>query len=320
MIRLGAMAMLIWLSAVVCVLAQFLPASEVEISSTKFTDEQFLHGEAASAEPVNLRSTLKLLDAPDAHPIVILLHGSDGYDSSAVNGWRSRLSDMGYATLRIDSFGRRGVSQISTDLSAVSQFAQIYDAYRAVELLATDPRVDAERVVLMGFSRGGTAVLYAGLKRFHDLYGPKAGRIVGYVPFYPACNFELVGGLEPVAAPIREFHGGADDWTSSAVCKDYVGRLKGLGADVDMTVYDGARHAFDASLAKAPFTNDTAQRSFDCMRVELNGVLLNRDTGEPFSYSDECVTTGPTVQFDPVASDEATAAVADLLQQWLGNP
>lgn len=318
LVLLGLWLTLVWSSAA---MAQFLPLETIEIPSVRFSDSEFLTGAAASGAPVQLTATLKLPEGAGPHPVVVLLHGSDGVESSAVNGWRNALTAMGYATLRLDSFGGRGIKQISTDQAAVSQFSQIYDTYRVVEVLGADPRVAADRVVVMGFSRGGTAALYGGLARFHELYGPASGAIAAYLPFYAACNFELTRGLETVAAPIRQFHGADDDWTSPAVCKSYVERLKTVGADVEMTVYEGARHAFDASLAYLPFRANDAQRSFDCMRIEgEGGVLLNRDTGKPFSYADACVTLGPTVQYNKAATAAAVAAVKTLLAAVVGAP
>lgn len=313
----------LWLSLVwsTMAMAQFLPLETIEIPSVRFTDSEFLTGAAASGTPVKLSATLKLPEGAGPHPVVLLLHGSDGVESSAVNGWRNALSGMGYATLRLDSFGGRGIKQISTDQAAVSQFSQIYDSYRVVEVLGADPRIAADRFVVMGFSRGGTAALYGSLARFHELYGPASGTIAAYLPFYAACNFELTRGLETVAAPIREFHGADDDWTSAAVCQTYIERLKAAGADVEMTVYEGARHAFDASLAYLPFRANDAQRSFDCMRIEgEGGVLLNRDTGKPFSYADACVTLGPTVKYDKAATEAAIATVKTLLTTTVGAP
>lgn len=266
-----------------------------------------------------LKATLVLRDTNEPQPVVILLHGSDGADSSAVNGWRSALQAMGYATLRLDSFGRRGLSSIGADLAAASSFTQIYDAYRVVEQLSADPRIDPERFVMMGFSRGGIASLYGSLKRFHELYGPKTGRVAGYLPFYPSCNFELIRGNDLVDAPVREFHGSADDGSSAETCKAYIDGLAAAGADIEMTIYEGARHAFDASLARFLVKDDQAQHSFDCMRIEgTGGVLLNRDTGEPFSYADACVGLGATYQYDKVATEAAVAAVKVFLAEKIG--
>ena len=120
---------------------------------------------------------------------------------------------------------------------------------------------------------------------------------------FRACNFELKGGLDHVAAPLREFHGSDDDWTSAATCKAYIDQLKAAGADAEMSIFEGARHAFDTSLAKALVKVDDAQSSFGCMRVEDdNGDLVNADTGKLFTYADACVTMGPTVQYNEAAT------------------
>jgi dienelactone hydrolase len=301
--------------------AEFLPDEILSFQSRTFSDAEFLSGKAVAGQPTTLKASLRLPSSAGRHPVIILMHGSDGKDSSAVNGWRSALLKLGYANLRIDHFTGRGEGAIGGDLGAISSFAQVYDAYRAIELLATDDRIDGDRVVLMGFSRGGIAALYAGLLRFQALYGPQAGRSVGYLSFYPACNFELGRGLETDGMPIRHFHGAADDQTSAAVCSAYIKALAGAGADARSFIYPGALHAFDASLARRPFRDDDVQYSHDCMRVEGDGgVLLNRDTGAPFSYADACVGQGSTVQFDPEATAAALATVTQLLADWIGPP
>jgi dienelactone hydrolase len=301
--------------------AQFLPSETVQFGSTEFSDQQFLNGSAPAAEPVTLKGLLLLRDTAEPQPVVILLHGSDGPDSSATNGWRSAIKAMGYGTLTLDSFSGRGLGSIGDDLAAASSFTQVYDAYRVVEQLSADPRIDPDRFVMMGFSRGGIASLYASLARFHEAYGPVAGQIAGYLPFYPSCNFELKRGTELVDAPVREFHGSADDGSSPAVCKAYIDSLAAAGADIEMTIYEGARHAFDASLARFVYTADDTQHSFDCMRVEgEDGVLLNQDTGQPFSYADACVRLGPTYQYDKAATEAAVVAVKGLLADWVGPP
>ncbi|MET0436708.1 MAG: hypothetical protein ABW043_04375 [Devosia sp.] len=53
------------------------------------------------------------------------------------------------------------------------------------------------------------------------------------------------------------------------------------------------------------------------MRIEAEGVLLNRDTGKTFTYGDACVTTDPHVKSDPAAFALAQDAVAAFLAQAL---
>ena len=101
----------------------------------------------------------------------MLLHGSGGI-SSYVTDWESDYNALGMGTFIVDSFSGRGIVNTNVDQFVLGRLAMVFDAYRALELLANHPRVDASRIVLMGFSRGGQSALYASVKRLHDSYGP----------------------------------------------------------------------------------------------------------------------------------------------------
>ena len=74
-------------------------------------------------------------------------------------------------------------------------------------MLAKHPRVDPERIALMGFSRGGQGVLYASVERFHKLWNESGVQPAAYVAFYPDCATTYRGNAAVVAKPIRIFHG-----------------------------------------------------------------------------------------------------------------
>lgn len=184
-----------------------------------------------------------------------------------------------------------------------------------MEVLAAHPKIDGSRVAVMGFSRGGNTALYSVLARFQKSFGPKEGRIVAHLPFYPACNFELVGQLDVASAPIREFHGADDDWTLAASCRAYIDRLADAGHDAQMTIYPSALHAFDSPRNPARHADSSWQTSRNCLRREEDGRLINAATGKPFTYADAGVEYGPSAQYNDAAATAAQVAVKAFLTE-----
>ena len=83
----------------------------------------------------------------------------------------------------VDGFTGRGLTQVSTDQALLGRLNFILDIYRGLDALAKHPRVDPQRVALMGFSRGGQAALYASLKRFHKTWNKSGIEFAAYLPF-----------------------------------------------------------------------------------------------------------------------------------------
>jgi dienelactone hydrolase len=287
----------------------------IEVPSRTISDQDFLRGDDTSATPVTLTGNLSGPDREERQPVVILLHGTDGPRSGAAGNWRRYLNGIGVTTLVLDSYTGRGLTRVSTNQGSFGQFTQIYDVYRAADVLAAHPRIDGSRVALMGFSRGGTAALYAAMTRFREAFGPEHAAIVAHLPFYPACNFALVGELQVADVPIREFHGADDDWTPAAPCRGYIARLRAAGADAVMTEYPGALHGFDNNANPAYYSDDNDQTSRNCFRREENGRLVNAATGAPFTYQDACVEYGPSSQYNDAAATAAQAEVKSILAE-----
>ena len=290
------------------------------IPSLTLTDAQFLRGDKAAGVPAELSAVLQLPGGiPGPLPAVVLLHGSGGYGSGSVDSWVDTLQPLGIATLALDSFHGRGFERTTYDQAQLGLLAMVYDVYRSVEVLASDPRIDPGRIAVMGFSRGGTAVLRASMKRFQRLYGPGSTRIAAFLAFYPGCNLSLAEELGIGDAPIRLFQGADDDWTLAAPCLDYANRLRLAGGDVEMIQYPGALHNFDIiDLGPEPTRIEKGQNAARCELREANTQIVNAETGAAFTWRDPCVKLGATIAYNDAAYQAAKADVSAFLVKVFG--
>jgi dienelactone hydrolase len=291
------------------------PTARIELHhfiSRTVTDEQFLRG-SAEGKPATLGGELRLPSGTGRIPVVILVHGSAGIGAN-VDRWAKELNGLGVGAFLLDCFTGRGITQTITDQSLLGGLTMIVDAYRALELLSNHVRIEASRIALMGFSKGGFVALYASLKRFHHMHGPANAEFIAHIPFYPQCNTAYIEDELVSDRPIRLFHGTADDYVSIAPCRNYVERLRRAGKDVQLTEYAGAGHAFDNPLySPARFLPDAVTTNH-CLREELpGGEIVDRQTRQPFDWNDPCVKRGATVNYDALATANATEAVRDFL-------
>jgi dienelactone hydrolase len=157
-----------------------------------------------------------------------------------------------------------------------------------------------------------TTLLCGPERRFQDLHGPTKTRIAAHLSFYPACNIQFIDELDVADAPIREFHGSADDQTLAAPCRDYIARLNAAGRDAVMTEYPGAHHGFDIPGA---LFNPSAQTSRNCQRREEDGKIVNVATNKPFTSNDACMELGSTERYDKAAAEAAQAEVKKFLTE-----
>lgn len=196
-----------------------------------------------SSSSVELTGYLLRPSGDKPAPAVVSLHGCGGLFNRQRElarrhaDWAERFAAEGYVVLFPDSFGSRGVQSIcDTRERQIRARDRGADAAAAADWLAEQPFVDPQRIAVLGWSNGGSSVLWA----IAGANKPKSGEWRVAIAFYPGCRIpsestEWAPRFKPYV-----LIGSADDWTPPEPCR----RLAERNA-VLLIEYPGAVHAFD---------------------------------------------------------------------------
>jgi dienelactone hydrolase len=191
--------------------------------------------------------------APAPAPAIVALHGCGGVFTrtggfnARETDWAKRWAAAGYAVLFPDSFGSRGLGpQCQVVNRQVVPRMRAGDAATAADWLAAQPFVDKTRLALIGWSHGGSTVLWTVRTGFK----PAIADFKLAVAFYPGCRvLAEQPALWAPRLPLTILMGSADDWTPPEPCRALDARLGPTGnktAGWRYIEYAGAFHGFDA--------------------------------------------------------------------------
>lgn len=293
-----------------------------------------------TGEPVNITGHLFLpasATEKDKVPAVILVHGSGGIYEAMLDYWPKQFNGAGYAVLALDTFGPRGVKSTAEDQSQVPFAADVADAFSALKLMASHPRIDASRIAVMGFSRGGIATWRTAVERIIAAQStaqklPAGLRFAAHIPVYSGgCVgvFRLI--VKPGVfskSPMLWVHGDADDYAAMGPCRDYAEKINQAGTPAEFVAIAGARHKFDMDEQRRIDVRN-AQRTLDSCPIEVDIETLysyDRTTGQRLTgtaYADtlksQCAATGATVEGDRKSRDKAAQAILAFLRKTFGR-
>ena len=285
--------------------------------SMNLTGDQFLRGE--QGKPVVLAGELRIpRPGTDKFPAVILMHTSSGI-APHLDKWAQELNSLGVAAFLLDSASGRGMVNFATDPPNLSYLQLMVDAFRALDMLAQHPRIDPNRIAVMGFSMGALPAVYSSNERFWKLYGSANVQFAAHIGVYGSCNTVFRGEEKVTGKPIRLFKGTLDDFGLIEPCREYVSRLKQAGADVVLAEYPGAYHFYDWPNFKEPVNLPQAPSRRNCLMVEKEGgQVLDVKTGKPYDPNVSCTEKGGTLAYNEAATMATTAAVKELLTTTFG--
>jgi dienelactone hydrolase len=296
-------------------------------SWTPKTTPDLLKGNAQN-ERTDIVGHLFLPKGSDKVPAVILLHGSGGLYKAMLDYWPKQFTAAGIAVFSVDSFGPRGLKSVAEDQSLVPAAADLADAFAALKLMASHPRVDASRIAVMGFSRGGMNAWRTAVERIIAAQKlPDDLRFAAHVPVYAGgCNGQFRLVVKPGVfskAPMLWIHGDADDYTPIGPCQDYADKIGKAGTPVEFLVLKGARHKFDDETLRLLKLPKVQRAVADCpleLDIETfaaydrtNGERLRGDAYQ--AVLKKCVALGASVEGNTAARDKAAQATLAFLKK-----
>lgn len=255
-------------------------------------------------------------------PAMVVVHGSSGVLKNEWE-WAERMNALGIASFVIDNFTGRDVGETATDQSRLSTMADVAGALAALRLLATHPAIDANRIGVIGFSRGGLVALSSALEPIRRAVIDDDLRFAAHIPVYPGCSIPYVSAHLD-GSPILMLLGGKDDYTPAAACVSYAEGLRAKGASVAVVVYPNAYHGFD-SVGRPKFdARRTTVRNCHGV-IDLDTLTFTMQKGSQTASGEaaaaelkDCTEHGVTLGGDPEAREKAPLDVAAFLKSTFG--
>jgi dienelactone hydrolase len=232
-------------------------------------------------------------EGPGPFPTALLYSGCDGPHDN-LDRWGAMLNARGWAALIIDSHGPRGY--LDFDVWRLICAGQLFmGSERAADVLVSMydarrmPFVDRERLVLIGSSHGGWAVmeLFAfeaasqlpfGLAALpSDMAEEPLDGVVGTILVYPYCGpgnrSRRSGWSHP--APVLFLLSGNDLIAPAEHCLDVAEMLSKRGIPVETIVFDHVTHGFD-QVERAPFSAFQFDAAATRQALKEGGEFLDR--------------------------------------------
>ncbi len=206
-------------------------------------------------------------------PGVLIVHDWNGIDEYE-EGRAIQLAKLGYVAMCADIYGKGNRPKTVQENGA---FASKYKGDRslfrerlkgALDELKKDPRVDASKVVAIGYCFGGTGVLEM----------VRAGMDVrGVVSFHG--GLDAAAGFEAttITAKVLVCHGADDPFVPAAQVEAF--RKEFASAELEFEAYPGAVHSFTEPKAGnnpksgAAYNKEADEKSWAKMREFLGRVL-----------------------------------------------
>lgn len=214
---------------------------------------------------VTVRGELRVPESGrDRASAVLILHSSGGINGTGAF-YAEALNQAGIATLEIVMFGRGHAWQTTRNTMP--------HAYGSLLFLAGHPRIEPNRIGVIGFSYGGIMSLIMASEEVTQQYTGGKARFAAHLANYPACfaHFTILSGTNKfygpgtyrrlTGAPVHILAGDKDDFDDPDSCTKLVAAFPEEGRrHLAATVYPGAHHSWDHQAGYRAYYDSRARK------------------------------------------------------------
>lgn len=184
---------------------------------------------------------LFLEGADESSPLLVAIHGMGDDPARWVEPWRAFPGRVHLALPR--AFHRHGGGfswfQFEPGMTD-AQFGQAVGAAEARLWRGIAKLARARRVLVTGFSQGGILSFAMAARR--------ASELIGAFPVAGSCPGPLLPDEGAPSAPVRAFHGTADQVLEIKWARETVRAFKARGSDAELREYEGLGHSISPEL------------------------------------------------------------------------
>ncbi|UQR65432.1 dienelactone hydrolase family protein [Bradyrhizobium sp. C-145] len=278
---------------VIGILASSLASSTAFSAETTFSSVTFSNFvqaiQGASVGEVNINADLRFPSGKEGrYPAIVVAHTIGGYNEANEGWFAAELRKAGFATLTYDSIKSRKWSSQTAGANPGVNPSVLADAFAALRFLAGQPKINPQKIAVVGFSLGGDVAHMAAFERFRKAMAPDQ-RFAAHVAFYPAWTMGTRGG--PTAytgSPVLLLLGEKDELTPADKVDTYLAYLTSTNTpqSIEKLTYPAAYHGWTNPAFRAPnfFKDFGSARKCPTMLIgeARIGLLIN---GEDKSFN-----------------------------------
>jgi dienelactone hydrolase len=254
-------------------------------------------------------------------PAVIIKHCGAGVKDWKDLKYAKALNKWGYATFVVDSWELRKLDGLSRK-SGKDKIIPLVDIYSALKVLSSDPRIDADRIAVLGWANAAQAILASQISKVRQIYGGE-NKFAAAIAIQPINTEPWWISKDVEKTPTLILCGEKDVLALCDACFKYKELMKEAGGNINIISYPSAVHQWDKDFVSpriAPALFDT-RGCFVLFNVddgfyELDGRTVS-GRKEVFSYYDKCLVKGALSGWNKDAASKALEDVREFLEKHL---